>query len=198
MTPTPTPMAPAPIEDLLAQLQALGAAQHDPVGWHYLQTLAERSRAASGAAQVLLRRKLQQALEGLQAKMPSSTHPSLARNTQAAPSPLATLLQDIAQRSPSGQTASWRTESPRTQQFRQQLGKIRVQKQVAQAIAQAPHNAGPINSHMLVLRSLGLMRDISPDYLNRFMVYIDTLLCLDGAGQGKAAPKKTSANPAEK
>lgn len=195
---TPTPTAAQPIEDLLAQLQALGAAQYDPVGWHYLQTLAERSRAASGAAQALLRSKLQQALEGLQAKMPSSPHPALARNTPAAPSPLATLLQDIAQRSPNGQTASWRAESPRTQQFRQQLGKIRVQKQVAQAIAQAPQNAGPINSHMLVLRSLGLMRDISPDYLNRFMVYIDTLLCLDGAGQGKTAPKKTSANPAEK
>jgi hypothetical protein len=30
-----------------------------------------------------------------------------------------------------------------------------------------------------VLHSLALMRDISPDYLNRFLSYVDTLLCLE-------------------
>jgi hypothetical protein len=43
---------------------------------------------------------------------------------------------------------------------------------------------------MLVLRSLGLMRDISPDYLNRFMGYVDTLLILDSSQTVKATPKK--------
>jgi hypothetical protein len=46
---------------------------------------------------------------------------------------------------------------------------------------------------MLVLRSLGLMRDISPDYLNRFMGYVDTLLVLEAAGQSKALTKKAAA-----
>jgi hypothetical protein len=32
---------------------------------------------------------------------------------------------------------------------------------------------------VVALRSLALMRDTSPDYLNRFMAYVDTLLCLD-------------------
>ncbi len=48
---------------------------------------------------------------------------------------------------------------------------------------------------MLVLRSLGLMRDLSPDYLNRFMGYVDCLLLLDEAGQLKAAAKKPAAAP---
>jgi hypothetical protein len=86
-------------------------------------------------------------------------------------------------------------DKPRIVQFRQQLHRISVQKQVTQAIAQAPQNAGPINSHMLVLRSLGLMRDISPDYLNRFMGYVDTLLVLEAAGQSKALTKKAAAPP---
>jgi hypothetical protein len=60
-------------------------------------------------------------------------------------------------------------------------------------MAQAPQNAGPINSHMLVLRSLGLMRDASPDYLSRFMGYVDTLLFLEEAGQGKRVPSKALA-----
>jgi hypothetical protein len=46
---------------------------------------------------------------------------------------------------------------------------------------------------MLVLRSLGIMRDVSPDYLNRFMNYVDTLLCLDQAGQAKVKPKMADA-----
>jgi hypothetical protein len=56
-------------------------------------------------------------------------------------------------------------------------------------MGQAPKNAGPINSHMLVLRALTLMREASPDYLNRFICYADTLLCLDQAGQERASAK---------
>lgn len=75
--------------------------------------------------------------------------------------------------------------------FRNTWSKLSVDKQLAQALEQAPKNAGPINSHMLVLRSLALMRDISPDYLNRFMSYTDTLLCLDqGEKEKQASPKK--------
>ena len=59
--------------------------------------------------------------------------------------------------------------------------RLSAEKQVVQALGQAPKNAGPINSHVVALRSLALMRDISPDYLNRFMCYADTLLCLDPA-----------------
>jgi hypothetical protein len=71
---------------------------------------------------------------------------------------------------------------------------------VAQALDQAPKNAGPINSHMLVLRSLALMRDIAPDYLNRFMSYVDTLLCLDpdAPAPAKSAGKATPAGESGK
>lgn len=67
--------------------------------------------------------------------------------------------------------------------FRNTWSKLSAEKQVSQALKQAPKNAGPINSHMLVLRSLALMREISPDYLNRFMSYADTLLRLDPVTQ---------------
>ena len=61
---------------------------------------------------------------------------------------------------------------------------------MAQALNQAPKNAGPINSHMLVLRALTLMRDISPDYLNRFTSYVDTLLALNQTEMKKPVPAK--------
>jgi hypothetical protein len=64
---------------------------------------------------------------------------------------------------------------------------------------QAPQNAGPINSHMVSLRSLTLMRDISPDYLNRFMTYLDSLSCLDQADKKPQTPQpktRTGTTPA--
>ncbi|MBS1191563.1 MAG: hypothetical protein H6R10_3355 [Rhodocyclaceae bacterium] len=65
--------------------------------------------------------------------------------------------------------------------FRDTWSKLGVEQQLAEALAQAPENAGPLNSHLLVLESLKRMRDISPDYLGRFMAYVDALLWLDQA-----------------
>jgi len=76
--------------------------------------------------------------------------------------------------------------------FRNTWSKLSVDKQVTQAIEQAPENAGPLNSHMLVVRSLALMRDISPDYLNRFVSYVDTLLCLDRGVKRSKPMEKTA------
>lgn len=96
--------------------------------------------------------------------------------------------------------AGSRSELKSIRKFRNTWSKLSVDKQVAKALEQAPKNAGPINSHMLVLRSLTLMRDISPDYLNRFMSYADTLLCLDQGGEKEkpATPKKPRAARAAK
>lgn len=91
---------------------------------------------------------------------------------------------------PDGNAGS-RSELKTIRNFRNTWAKLSVDNQVTQALKQAPKNAGPINSHMLVLRSLALMRDISPDYLNRFMSYADTLLCLDQPEKEKPGnPKK--------
>ena len=76
--------------------------------------------------------------------------------------------------------------------FRSTWSKLSVDNRVTKALAQAPKNAGPINSHSLVLRSLALMRDISPDYLNRFTSFVDTLLCLEQSDQEKPAHVKIS------
>lgn len=190
------------IEAMQLSLQARGAAQWDAVGWHYLQVLAQRSRAQTGAAQDLLNDKLLQALQNFQTRMNAANPVQPTReHSRPGPSPLGTLVNDMtrpALAAQLGKPSNWRPDKPHIQQFRQQLGKIRVQKQVSLAIAQAPQNAGPINSHMLVLRSLGLMRDLSPEYLSRFMGYVETLLCLDEAGQGKVQFKKTASSKPEK
>jgi hypothetical protein len=170
----------------------------DPVGWHYTEQLSQRASEAMGLTRDLLLAKREKALSDMNARWDAKTLRMApgAEPDAALPSPLAQLLQEMtpasdeAQPHKSSKPNAWRAESPRIQQFRKQLGHIRVQKQVTQAMAQAPQNAGPINSHMLVLRSLGLMREASPDYLGRFMVYLDTLLCLDVPIASKQPPKK--------
>jgi hypothetical protein len=98
---------------------------------------------------------------------------------------LGALVRQLEQHSPENMNtrlegnAGSRPELKTIRNFRNTWSKLSADKQVTQALEQAPKNAGPINSHMLVLRSLALMRDISPDYLNRFMSYADTLLCLE-------------------
>ena len=211
-TPCPSEALPPPADALnlslsdgakAAEMAALAeeAKQRDPVGWHHIQVLAERTRTQTGPAQALLQAKLNSALAQLQARLAAQKKPHTPhiQPYSHTPSPLSALLRDMAAPSadrPMSPGGHGRVDNPRVAQFRQQLGKISVQKQVTQAIAQAPQNAGPINSHMLVLRSLGLMRELSPDYLNRFMGYVDTLLFLDAPQTVKATPKK--AVPASK
>ena len=187
--------SPSDAQALLQPAQAAEAAQLDPVGWHHIQVLTERTRTQTGLAQVLLQAKLNSALAQLQARLAAQKkqHTQHIQPTRHTPSPLSALLRDMSAPSadrPLSPGGHGRMDKPQIVQFRQQLGKISVQKQVTQAIAQAPQNAGPINSHMLVLRSLSLMRDLSPDYLNRFMGYVDTLLFLDSPATVKASPKK--------
>lgn len=70
-------------------------------------------------------------------------------------------------------------EMKSVQQFRQSWQRMKVQDQVEHALQQGPANAGPLNSHRLVLRTLGLMQDLSPAYLHHFMSHLDTMLQLD-------------------
>jgi hypothetical protein len=78
------------------------------------------------------------------------------------------------------------------QYFRNTWSKLSMDRQVAHAFAHAPTNAGPLNSHVMALRSLALMRDISPEYLNRFLGYVDTLARLDQSGTATVLNRKLS------
>lgn len=96
---------------------------------------------------------------------------------------LGELTRYLAQESPEdgglAEDVASRRELKSLRCFRNTWSKLSVDRQVKKAIEQAPEHAGPLNSHLLVLRSLALMRAVSPDYLNRFVSYVDTLLWLD-------------------
>ncbi len=116
---------------------------------------------------------------------------------QRQPGPLAGLVEHLAQQSslalpapaadaatPSRDAAAPAgppTELKALRYFRSTWSRLSVDQQLARSIARQPANAGPLNSHLLVLRSLKSMRALSPDYLRRFVSYVDTLFWLDQA-----------------
>jgi hypothetical protein len=170
----------------LETLQAAGAQALAPAQWHRLQVLRTRSQDQTPTVQAMLRDTAQELLKELETACAcAQTHAPVEKAFDHTPSPLAQLVEEMQARGATGQ-------SPRVQQFRQDLRHISVQKKVRTALSKAPQNAGPINSHMLVLRGLELMRSLSPQYLQRFIGYVDTLALLEGLTPAQATPKKAT------
>jgi len=71
--------------------------------------------------------------------------------------------------------------------FQKLWSRMRTESQLRQSLEHAPENAGPLNSSALVHRSIALMRDLSPGYLQHFVSYVDDLSSLEQLGHGAAA-----------
>ena len=198
----------------------------DAVRLHFLQALARRTNEREGAVRHLLEGKLDRASAAHHARVAQQADAAgnePHRQSTPQPSPLAALTEALTQRIPKNAIGAVdtavsadpnaegrdpgleaRPELKSIRYFRATWSKLSVDKQLAQAIAHGPENAGPLNSHQLVLRSLAVMRDIAPDYLNRFMSYADTLLWLDHVDsrpvvkttvEGEGAKKRKPAAP---
>ena len=79
------------------------------------------------------------------------------------------------------------TELKSLRYFRSTWSRLSLEQQLARALAQAPDNAGPLNSHFLVLQALIRMRDIAPQYLEGFIAHVDALFWLERADPGRGA-----------
>lgn len=125
--------------------------------------------------------------------LPPRAEPARAERPRATPAaasaapatPLGGLLAHIAQaRAQAGLPGTQETLA----QFRQLWGQLSTERQIRQSVASVPEGAGPLNSQRLVLRALQTMQGLSPEYLNRYMAYLDTLLWLDEAGAALMPP----------
>lgn len=64
-------------------------------------------------------------------------------------------------------------------QLRHQRQAHQARQRIDDAITQTPSDAGPLNSHRLVTRSIETLRELSPAYLEHFVNYLDTLMSLE-------------------
>lgn len=63
--------------------------------------------------------------------------------------------------------------------FRESIKHVNIDRIIDRAINDYPENPGPHNPHMLAIKSLTQMQQLSPHYLRRFASYIETLLWLE-------------------
>ncbi|PKO86274.1 MAG: hypothetical protein CVU18_15810 [Betaproteobacteria bacterium HGW-Betaproteobacteria-12] len=204
--------------DLQARLDALrgsGVAERDPVRFAYLDALARRAATQPETIRQSLAAKISAATDELASRpgpAPSATAPT------SDVSPLADLLAYISQQAhgqpgapqaandasapqgafrpkPNDSSTGRSRQTPELKSvayFRNEWSRLSTEQQLSQTLAQAPENAGPMNSQHLVLRSLQVMHDIAPDYLHGFMSYIDALIWLEHAAPSKPATARSA------
>ena len=193
MTPAPSPMAAVA---QIATLRTQRTPPFDPVRLHFLEAMARRTQAHQGATQRLLEAKLTVALQDYQARAAQAHALPVQAVVPRVPSALAGLTRQLAQpprdgtapntsantnTSASAPGASVRPELKSVRYFRDTWSQLSLDRQMTQALAQAPENAGPLNSQQLLLRALSVMRSLSPDYFQHFMSYANSLLWLEHA-----------------
>jgi hypothetical protein len=191
---------PAALRARIAALRDV-AARVDPVRLRYLEALEARVAVQTAPVRELLCEKLAAAVAECERRCAAEPVAPRKRSGAAACAPLAQLNHSIRAKAPGavrGVAASDELASVR--RFRRAWLGGRAQEQVQRAVGRRPANAGPLNSHALVLESLEIMSRLSPDYLRRFVAHVQTLQWLDQTSadealSAKAAPRARKASP---
>ncbi|WP_088506501.1 DUF2894 domain-containing protein [Burkholderia ubonensis] len=176
---------------MLDAWRASGADRLDPVRFHRIDALERRAAGHDGDARRLLDARLDALLAGYAGDVEragDANEPDEVAQARPASGALAGLVTHIARDAQADRAG---IDPALIEYFRETWSKVRTEKQYRQALDQVPRNAGPLNSSSLVHRSLSLMRDLSPGYLQQFLSYVDALAWLeDLAGGGAQAEKE--------
>jgi hypothetical protein len=181
-----------------------GADRLDPVRFYLMEALDRRAAAHSGEARRILDEKLTKLIKAYANDLENA-----ASHTASAEEPargaLAGLIEYMNLRAPvdgNGPAASHTLPHPASypemevlDYFRKTWTRVSAEKQFRQSLAQVPGNAGPLNSSSLVHRSLSLMRELSPGYLEQFLSYIDALSWTEQMNGGGALADKDAPRP---
>ncbi|MDM0015639.1 DUF2894 domain-containing protein [Variovorax sp. J22P168] len=189
------------MDSRLEDWRACGDDRHDRVRFRFIEALARRAEAHEGEARRLLDARLALLIEGYGAeleaavrgaKQAAGTVAAAAREAgpadAAAPDTLCSLVEQLSTHG----TDELKTLS----YFRSTWSRLSADRRLTQSLAKVPDNAGPLNSHQLVHRSLTLMHELSPEYLNRFMAYVEALMWAERL-EADTAPAPAAAARAE-
>lgn len=198
---------------MVAAALSRGEQRFDPVRFRFIEAMAKRATAHGGEARRMLDDKVATLLaayeEDRTKAQPTST---VAQEAAAETSPFAELAEHISRHAPmlgnapaapaakagaatKASAAPLPPELKSIRYFQSTWAKLSADRRLTQSLSKVPENAGPLNSHHLVHRSLTLMHNLSPEYLNRFMAYVDALSWVDqlNAGGGAAAAPASAA-----
>jgi hypothetical protein len=205
------PETPPPADDTVpAPVPARDARERDPVRALLGEALARRACAHAGAARRVIDARVEALMQSLAQRpeaapaapvaAPSAGRSALsalvahaARHRGAAPVQAASLPRAPA--APSAVTGA-AADAKTVQFFKRTWSRLSADQRLAQSRAALPENAGPLNSQHLVHRALVLMRELSPEYLEQFVGYIDALQWVEQANEA-ATQELTAARAAQ-
>jgi len=179
-----------------------GADRLDPVRFYFMEALDRRAASHSGEARRILDDRLAKLLQAYADDLENAA-PQTASAGEPARGALAGLTEYMRSRAPTDGDQGHALPRPASypemevlDYFRKTWTRVSAEKQFRQSLAQVPGNAGPLNSSSLVHRSLSLMRELSPGYLEQFLSYVDALSWMEqmngGALPDKDAPRSGS------
>jgi len=215
------PDVPPPADDdALAPARARDAHERDPVRFRLAEGLARRAAAHAGAARQVIDARVAAIVQAL-SELPATDASAPIAAPAAGRGALAALVAHAARQrgaSPAPTPASASVPAPRAstsrpavappavtgaaadattlQFFKRTWSRLSADQRLAQSRAALPDNAGPLNSQHLVHRALVLMRELSPQYLEQFVGYIDALQWLEQANEA-ATQELTAARAAQ-
>lgn len=190
----------------LAQLQAWReshADRVDPARFELIASLAQRAQRYTGSARTQLDARLAQLIAAY-AQLASVQAPKRVA-ADAAESPLQSLLLQLTADPlqyqlplATSNTAAGGTDStdsneaalmPALDEFQQLWSRIRIDSLLRQCLDSLPEDAGPLHSSVLTYRAMALMQEISPEYLQHFIAYVDVLTWMEQLGA--SSPQST-------
>ncbi|KND61958.1 hypothetical protein BVER_01447 [Candidatus Burkholderia verschuerenii] len=153
--------------------RARGDDAMDRMRFRVIEALARRASSHEGEARRVLDARLSSLLDDY-ARDVERAGASVEPESRALESPFAGLLQALSERA-----ANHAVPAELLDYLRGVWSKVSAEKRVRESLAQVPKNAGPLNSSSLVHRLLAVMQDVSPEYLQYFLGYLDSLAWLE-------------------
>jgi len=179
----------------LAQLQAWresGADRCDPPRFELIAALAQRAQRYAGSARAQLDARLSQLTDAYAQLVAVEVAKPAA--TTSVESPLQSLLQQLeadplqyqlplstanAVVSDNGDDGNDTALMPALDEFQQLWSRIRIDSLLRQCLDSLPEDAGPLHSSVLTYRAMALMQELSPEYLQHFIAYVDVLTWME-------------------
>ena len=206
----------------IASLLEHGADSFDPIRFRYIESMIKRAGEQRKLVAQVIEKKVRKALDDYQndAAKCKETSQNQGVEISEARAELIALTQHLDQgkshdddgvnegsftnilrqqesdvvQSFAGTATGQRREPNAIRLYRESWAKQNSDRLVVQSVKSGPEDPGPLNSQMLVIHSLSTMRGLSPDYLNRFVAYVDTLLWLEQAGNDIQSSKSKKSN----
>lgn len=190
-----------------------GADRVDPLRFGLMRALADRAERHDGLVRQQLDARLA-ALADAYAEVVANRAPAVSAITHSA-SPLSALLAHLNEvplqyplplHASNAGVAQDRDVTdtndaalmPALDEFQQLWSRIRIESLLRQCLDSLPEDAGPLHSSVLTYRAMALMQDISPDYLQHFIAYVDVLTWMDQLGGGEGGNTATGRAPAKR